>query len=78
LRSVTRAALSLVDLATAGDEIDFEVFAGSAVAVPVGVVELHETETALDEAAGEEAVAREGRLDLLDAVEFERGLDSRR
>ena len=44
------------------------------MAVPIGVIELDETGAALDEAAGEETVAGEGRFVFLDAVEFERGL----
>jgi hypothetical protein len=54
--------LALVDLAADFLEVALEIFARAAVAVPVGVIQLDETRAALDEAAGEQAVAGEGRL----------------
>ena len=65
--------LGLIDLAATRDEINFEVFSGTAMAVPVGVIQLDETRTALDEATREETVARERRFIFFDAVKFERG-----
>ena len=66
--------LGLVDLATTGDKIDFEIFTWAAVAVPVGVIQLDKTRAPFDESACEQAVAGEGRRILFDAVELAGGL----
>ncbi len=62
----------LIDVVADFLEVVVQVLAGAAVAVPVGVVELHEPHAALDEPAGEQAVGGERRLARLDAVEVER------
>src|SRR2546426_1132156 len=64
----------LIDVEADFFEVVIEIFAGAAVAVPVGVIELDEADAALDQPAGEEAVDGERRLAGLDAVGIERGL----
>ena len=66
--------LGLIDLAATRDKINFQVFAGTAVAVPVGVIQLDETGAALDEATGEQTISGEGGFIFFDAVKFQRGL----
>jgi len=58
----------LIDVEADFLEVAVQIFAGAAVAVPVGVIELDEADAALDQSAGEEAVDGERRLAGLDAV----------
>ena len=60
---------SLVDLPTAIVEGLAEVVVGIAVVIPVGVVELHEANAALDHTAREQTVPRERGAIVFDAVE---------
>src|SRR5262245_3185987 len=62
------SSAGLIDVFADLFEVVVEIFAGAAVAVPVGVVELDEADTALDEAAGEQGVGGKRRLAGLDAV----------
>ncbi len=58
LQVADQGGAGAVDLASDRVEIAGEILAGAAVVVPVGVVELDEAGTALDESAGEQAVIR--------------------
>ena len=66
--------LAPVHFATHLLEIALEIFARSAVAVPVGVIELNKPDSPFDQAAREQAIPGERRFARFDAIEIERGL----
>ena len=75
LQVVDQRGAGLVDVAALRRQMLLQVLGRAAVVVPVGVVELHEPHAALDQPAGEQAVAGEaGLLAVLDAVQVERRL----
>src|ERR1051325_3645822 len=57
LQILDERCLSLIDLATNLLEVPLQVFSGSTVAVPVGVIDLHEADAALDQTPGEQAIS---------------------
>ena len=70
------ASLEVLDEGCGGlvDEVDRrgDALFDAVVMVPAPMVDLHETHTPLNEAAGQQAVAGEGPIEALDAVEIER------
>src|SRR5688572_21589444 len=74
LEVLHESGLTLVHFAADFLQVAFKVLAGTPVAVPVRVIELHEASAALDEPPGQETVAGKGCLALFYAVEVERGL----
>ncbi len=61
----------LVNLATTGLEVTIEVVAALPVVIPVGMVELNETDPTLDETSGKQRVGGKPGLPRGDAVEVE-------
>src|SRR6185436_18173402 len=62
-------SLSLVHFAADFFKIALEILTGTAMAVPIRVIELHEPDAAFDQPPSEQAIARERRLIFLDAIQ---------
>ncbi len=74
LQVAHQCGATLVDFSAALRKILFKGFPGAAVAVPVGVVKLHEACAPFHEPAREQAISREGGGFGIDSVEVEGGL----
>lgn len=72
LQVANQCGAGLIDIPGFFGEMFFEVFGGTAMVIPVGVVELDESDTSFDESACEEAVSSEaGFLGVSNSVHFE-------
>src|SRR5215475_2361293 len=64
--------LTLVHLSADFLKVALQILTRTAVAIPVGMIELHEAHAALNQPPGQQAVSREGSLVLFDSVKSER------
>src|SRR5947209_927214 len=62
--------LALVHLAANFLEVALQIFAGAAMAVPVGMIELHKPNTAFNQAPCQQTISRKGWLGLIDTIKF--------
>src|ERR1043165_9800238 len=66
--------LALVNFTTNLFKVALKILSRTAMAVPVGMIELHEANTSFHQPSGQEAIVGERRFVLFDAVKLERGI----